>query len=116
MSIFAHIKLGSEKYPALTGVRAVGATVVFLDHFPLWPDRHITINVMAFFFVLSGFLIPRIYFETAELKGQWLARYFSNRFARIYPVYFLLLTIAVCLRHDFRPWTLVSNYTLIHAL
>jgi peptidoglycan/LPS O-acetylase OafA/YrhL len=116
MSVFSHIKLGSEKYPAMTGVRAVGATVVFLDHFPLWPAWHITLNVMAFFFVLSGFLIARIYYETAELKGAWLSKYFINRFARIYPVYFLLLSIAVCLQHDFRPWTLVSNYTLIHAL
>jgi peptidoglycan/LPS O-acetylase OafA/YrhL len=27
-----------------------------------------------------------------------------------------LLSIAVCLQHDFRPWTLITNYTLTHAL
>jgi peptidoglycan/LPS O-acetylase OafA/YrhL len=110
------LKIGNEKYPALTGVRAVGATVVFFDHFPLWADLHITINVMAFFFALSGFLIVRIYYEHAELGRKWLSRYFLNRFARIYPVYFLLLSIAVCINHDLRPWVLLTNYTLTHAL
>jgi peptidoglycan/LPS O-acetylase OafA/YrhL len=116
MRWFSRIEIGSERYPALTGVRALGATVVFLDHFPPWVDAHITLNVMAFFFALSGFLIVRIYYEQAELNRQWLAKYFANRFARIYPVYFLLLSVAVCLHHDFRPWTLITNYTLTHAL
>jgi peptidoglycan/LPS O-acetylase OafA/YrhL len=116
MRLFSRIKLGSERYPALTGIRALGATVVFIDHFPPWVDAHITINVMAFFFALSGFLIVRIYYEQAELRRRWLSKYFVNRFARIYPVYFLLLSIAVCLQHDFRPWTLITNYTLTHAL
>jgi peptidoglycan/LPS O-acetylase OafA/YrhL len=114
--VFSQIKLGREKYPALTGIRALGATVVFFDHFPLWSDSHITINVMAFFYALSGFLIVRVYYEQAELKRRWLFKYFVNRFARIYPVYFLLLSIAVCLQHEFRPWSLLANYTLTHAL
>jgi peptidoglycan/LPS O-acetylase OafA/YrhL len=116
MRLFSRMKIGSERYPALTGVRALGATVVFLDHFPPWVDSHITINVMSFFFALSGFLIVRIYYEQAELRRRWLSKYFVNRFARIYPVYFLLLCIAVCLRHDFSPWALITNYTLTHAL
>jgi peptidoglycan/LPS O-acetylase OafA/YrhL len=116
MSVFSTIKIGNERYPALTGVRAVGATVVFFDHFPLWADLHLTINVMAFFFVLSGFLIVRIYYEHVELGRKWLSRYFVNRFARIYPVYFLLLGITVCIQHDFRPWVLLTNYTLTHGL
>src|SRR3984957_6590303 len=116
MRLFPRIKLGSERYPALTGVRALGATVVFLDHFPPWVDSHITLNVMAFFFALSGFLIVRIYYQQAELTRKWLARYFVNRFARIYPVYFLLLTVAVLIQHESRPWVLAANYTLTHAL
>lgn len=112
----ARIKLGSEKYPALTGIRAVGAMVVFFDHFPVRPDAHIVVNVMAFFYALSGFLIVRIYYEQTAFTTKWLSKYFINRFARIYPVYFLLLTVAICLQHDYRPWTLLSNYTLTHAL
>jgi peptidoglycan/LPS O-acetylase OafA/YrhL len=116
MNLHARLELGSEKYPALTGVRAVGASVVFFDHFPLWADAHLTVNVMAFFYVLSGFLIVRIYCQQAQLRLTWLAKYFVNRFARIYPVYFLLLTVAVCLQDDLQPWVLIKNYTLTHAL
>ena len=116
MSPFSKIKIGNERYPALTGVRAFGAIVVYFDHFPLQADSRITLNVLAFFFALSGFLIVRIYYEQAKLKFQWLAKYFVNRFARIYPVYFLLLTLAVCIKHDYGPWVLLANYTLLHAL
>jgi peptidoglycan/LPS O-acetylase OafA/YrhL len=52
---------------------------------------------MAFFYSLSGFLIVRIYYQRVELKAAWLSKYFVNRFARIYPVYFLLLSIAIFL-------------------
>ena len=89
------LALPAERYPALTGVRAVGACCVFFDHFPFQPDAHITINVMAFFFVLSGFLIVRIYYGAADASRAWLTGYFINRFARIYPVSFLLLSVAV---------------------
>jgi peptidoglycan/LPS O-acetylase OafA/YrhL len=116
MAWFPKTALGTEKYPALTGIRALGAIAVFFDHFPAWPDSHIVINVLAFFYALSGFLIVRVYYERAELTRPWLAKYFANRFARIYPVYFLLLSVAVCLHHDFSPWVLLANYTLLHAL
>jgi peptidoglycan/LPS O-acetylase OafA/YrhL len=105
-----------ERYPALTGIRAFGAIVVFGDHFAPWPDWHVIINVMAFFYVLSGFLIFRLYHEQAQLTGRWLSKYFINRFARIYPVYFLLLTVAVCLHRNYSAVVLVTNYTLTHAL
>jgi peptidoglycan/LPS O-acetylase OafA/YrhL len=107
--------LGSERYPALTGVRALGASAVFFDHFPPQPNAHITLNVLAFFFALSGFLIIRIYYEKAALNSVWLSKYFVNRFARIYPVYFLLLTVAVVLHGESNPFVLLKNYTLTHA-
>jgi peptidoglycan/LPS O-acetylase OafA/YrhL len=116
VSLLPRIALGNEKYPALTGVRAVGASVVFFDHFPLWPDAHIVINVMAFFYALSGFLIVRIYYRQVQISGRWLGKYFLNRFARIYPVYFLLLTIVVCFGRHHDIWVLLKNYTLTHAL
>jgi len=116
VSAFSKVGLGSEKYPALTGIRALGASAVFFQHLPIWPDSHVTLNVMGFFYVLSGFLIVRIYYEQAQLQWRWLAKYFINRFARIYPVYFLLLSIAVLLHHDFRAGVLLANYTLTHAL
>jgi peptidoglycan/LPS O-acetylase OafA/YrhL len=76
----------------------------------------VIINVMAFFYALSGFLIIRIHYQQAQLQREWLTKYFVNRFARIYPVYFLLLTIVVLWHHDVHPLTLLTNYTLTHAL
>jgi peptidoglycan/LPS O-acetylase OafA/YrhL len=116
MSGFGAFAAGRERYPALTGIRAFGAIAVFFAHFPLRPQWHLVINVMAFFYALSGFLIVRIYHEQAEITAPWLSKYFSNRFARIYPVYFLLLTVAVCLQRDVHPTGLLTNYTLTHAL
>jgi peptidoglycan/LPS O-acetylase OafA/YrhL len=116
LKVLRKLDIGGEKYPALTGIRAVGASVVFFDHYSPWPDRHITINVMAFFFLLSGFLIVRIYYEKLQFSPEWLSKYFINRFARIYPVYFLLLSVAVILGPAVSGSTLLKNYTLTHGL
>ncbi len=88
--------------PALTGLRAVAAWMIFGLHFfpmknPAVPEFlkkivsqwHIGVDI---FFVLSGFLITYRYFG----KKINLKQYFVNRFSRIYPMYFLI-TIGVFL-------------------
>jgi peptidoglycan/LPS O-acetylase OafA/YrhL len=107
-----------ETFPALTGIRALGAMLVFIYHILPAGSPHFLygMNVLSFFFVLSGFLIVYIYNPTVSFSRQWLSSYFINRFARIYPVYFLLVTIAILLKADFRPLLLFKNYTLTHAL
>ncbi|GAB2831391.1 acyltransferase [Ferruginibacter profundus] len=94
----------------------MGAAAVFFLHLSFKIGFNISIDVMALFFVLSGFLIFYIYYENAAVKKWQLQQYFVNRFARIYPVYFLLVTVAIVLRHDFQPLFLFKNYTLTHAL
>lgn len=92
-------------FPALTGLRAVAAGLVLAHHFnPLTPERfgwrlhnlaaetHIGVTV---FFVLSGFLIGYRYLGRLGA----LRTYFANRFARIYPLYFLLTTLTFALLH-----------------
>lgn len=116
VKLFPSIQTGKEKYPALTGIRGFSAIAIFFDHFPIQANSHFVINVLAFFYVLSGFLIVRIYYDHAQINRNWVSGYLINRYARIYPVYFLLLTIAVFIRHDFHPWLLFKNYTLTHAL
>jgi len=83
--------------PALTGVRAVAAWLVFFHHynkgdfpypvFRLFNEFHIGVSL---FFVLSGFLICFRYYDNIELSRPWFGRYMKNRIARIYPMYFLL--------------------------
>lgn len=94
-------------YPALTGIRAFAAYLVFFHHFnpfprESWPERliregHIGVTI---FFVLSGFLIITRYLDKTRLSTNWLKGYFQNRIARIYPLYFLLtcLTFLVLLK------------------
>ncbi|SHJ03127.1 Acyltransferase family protein [Hymenobacter daecheongensis DSM 21074] len=86
--------------PALTGIRAVAAYLVFLHHFnPFHKDgvtRHLHSLLLEFhvgvpiFFVLSGFLITLRYAHSTEWTGRWWRSYLRNRLARIYPMYFLL--------------------------
>lgn len=98
-------KRSDSKYiPALTGVRAMAAYLVFISHYcyvfdasypyilqRFFGEFHIGVSI---FFVLSGFLITfRYYDRFTGLSKDWFLQYLKNRVARIYPMYFLL-TIA----------------------
>ncbi|MBL4677220.1 MAG: acyltransferase [Mucilaginibacter sp.] len=86
--------------PALTGVRALAAYLVFISHYAYAFDEDFSHGVQRFlnelhigvtiFFVLSGFLIAFRYFDNFKLTGDWFKQYLKNRVARIYPMYFLL--------------------------
>ncbi|TGE08336.1 acyltransferase family protein [Hymenobacter fodinae] len=103
--------------PALTGVRAIAAYLVFFYHFnPLgmenWGGRllhegHIGVSI---FFVLSGFLITLRYWGSAELNTSWLKQYFLNRFSRIYPLYALLTIFAFCMIWQDGKWDPVQQW------
>jgi len=112
--------LSTTYLPALTGVRAVAAYLVFLHHFnPFHPagstqllyrivlEFHIGVSI---FFVLSGFLITLRYYGTEQWNRRWWGTYLRNRVARIYPMYFLLTTVFFLLRFQaekgfaFRTW------------
>lgn len=95
-----HLTHSQPYYPALTGIRAVAAFMVFAHHFnPVAvassPFLHHLINELhigvSVFFVLSGFLITMRYSGSAFSWQQFMS-YVRNRIARIYPLYFLLTT------------------------
>ena len=107
--------------PALTGVRAVAAWLVFFHHhrtsllevgpLVLWWELHIGV---ALFFVLSGFVITWRYDRrvSAGKRESFLKGYFVNRFARIYPLYFVLV-VPVMLSYGVRsPGAWLLNLTL----
>lgn len=121
----------ADYFPALTGVRALAAYAVFNYHFNsvsatwfgetlyrLSYEMYLGVNV---FYVLSGFLIYYRYADDlARPSGGYLARYARNRFARIYPVYFLFLTLTFLWGYsqtgawpDLR--TTLATYTLTQA-
>jgi peptidoglycan/LPS O-acetylase OafA/YrhL len=91
----------SQNYiPALTGVRALAAYLVFISHYEYVFDANFPHPVQRFFqefhigvtifFVLSGFLIAFRYYDNFNLTKDWFKQYLKNRVARIYPMYFLL--------------------------
>lgn len=88
--------------PALTGLRAVAAFLVFFSHFPI-PSKRLGVFFAEFcselyigvsiFFVLSGFLITLRYSDNFTYSLGSFLKYMQKRFARIYPMYFLLTTL-----------------------
>lgn len=122
--------------PALTGVRALAAYLVFISHysyifddvFPpimqrFFGEFHIGVSI---FFVLSGFLITFRYYKNFHLTADWFKQYLKNRVARIYPMYSLLticafgyyfITKDVTITHgQTNPlWLLVLNITFLRG-
>lgn len=103
---------GSFIFKELTGMRAIAALLVYFHHFnpfagtdlfffdALVNELHIGVN---FFFVLSGFLLWYRYYSVIEDSFRFsnLKTYLVNRFARIYPVYFLLTTLTFVVLYFF---------------
>jgi peptidoglycan/LPS O-acetylase OafA/YrhL len=84
-------------FPALTGLRAVAAWMIFFYHTNPFAQDGLADRIVSelhvgvtLFFVLSGFLICVRYGGQIELSRRWLSNYVHRRFARIYPLYFLL--------------------------
>ena len=92
----------------LTGIRAFAASGVLLTHFhteleslvpafsrlaPIYSRGGLGVDL---FFILSGFIIAHIYAEKLRrAPGKEFVPYVINRFARIYPNYFVTLTMLV---------------------
>lgn len=93
---------GSYK-PQLDGLRALAVGLVMVEHYftraALWfPFGAIGVY---FFFVLSGYLITGILLRArgdAERSGgsRWftLRQFYARRFLRIFPIYYVVLTLA----------------------
>jgi peptidoglycan/LPS O-acetylase OafA/YrhL len=93
--------------PALTGLRAVAALLVVLFHYKnfvpgLAQSASSAARIVqagyvgvSLFFVLSGFILAYTYLEpNGGMRGS-LSDFWFARFARVYPVYFVALLIAL---------------------
>ncbi len=91
-----------KDFPALTGIRFIAVTFVFLSHYAnqlIQSPNHFgyiflrQLNVgVTLFFVLSGFLITHRYYEISY-AAKTFQFYITKRIARIFPLYLLLLCI-----------------------
>lgn len=105
-----NVPLGAHAIPALDGVRAVAASLVFLVHYqaafgrllgdePARPYRAgeylaaVGYHGVSVFFVLSGFLI----YGSLLARPVPLGRYLGRRVRRIYPPFFAVLVLYLVL-------------------
>lgn len=97
-------KLQKSYFPALTGVRSLAATLVFVTHFgyvltagfPGPVQRYISeLSIgLPMFFLLTGFLIALRYYDKFTFSYEWTKKYMISRFVRLYPMYLLFTVIA----------------------
>ena len=108
----------------MTGLRALAASMVFFHHAnPFSPhgtqrifflfvnEFHVGVSL---FFVLSGFLIYWRYESSLFKTPRWFLDYLQNRFARIYPLYFLLTTFIFAVLLVANQFTLNSEGIIIY--
>jgi peptidoglycan/LPS O-acetylase OafA/YrhL len=115
----------SRRFDALTGLRAFAASLVFLYHNrKYWRDQihpellrlvnefHIGVSI---FFVLSGFLLAYSYGAKPAKSLSAYRDYIIIRIARIFPLYWLILTAYyVDLRFGKMDFSILT-YTLLHG-
>jgi peptidoglycan/LPS O-acetylase OafA/YrhL len=96
-----------DRFPALDGIRAVAVTLVFMEHFGGGAHGGRVLNLINqirvrgwvgvdLFFVLSGFLITGILFDTRK-DSHYFKRFFARRSLRIFPVFYLVVAVLLAL-------------------
>jgi peptidoglycan/LPS O-acetylase OafA/YrhL len=95
------------RFPALDGIRALAVTMVFFDHYGGGSHGGFLLQLLNrirwngwvgvdLFFVLSGFLITGILFDTRN-DSHFFKRFFARRSLRIFPVFYLMCAILLLL-------------------
>src|ERR1700712_1417903 len=116
------MKRNKSRFDSLTGLRAVAAIMIFCFHFrkfwfgylPTFINRalnefHIGVSI---FFVLSGFLIAYTYKDEPLRSKTAYLKYILVRFARIFPIYIIILTLKYCTIGFPTMKEVFLNYTL----
>ena len=108
-----------QYYPALDGLRALAVLLVFASHYvDLPPALSWGFTGVDIFFVLSGFLITGILFDSQDRTDRYRV-FYARRTLRIFPLYYAVLLLPVVLYPVFRwqlhpaQWTwpvYVGNY------
>src|SRR5262249_36057770 len=83
--------------PRLDSFRAIAALLIVYHHYfaAIMPVRLNTSQGVAFFFVLSGFLITKLLLHDHGTTGQILGRFYVRRTFRIFPLYYFVLILGI---------------------
>ncbi len=106
-------------FPALTGIRAIAAYMVFIHHrnpfdvsvfgqsiHDFFGEFHVGVTL---FFVLSGLLICNRYYDDNYFNFK---SYLLKRFARIYPVYFVLTSLTFIFYAVFLQQNRINDFSI----
>jgi peptidoglycan/LPS O-acetylase OafA/YrhL len=97
----------THRFPALDGIRALAITTVFAFHYGGGVRSGLVLSFynalrlrgwmgVDLFFVLSGFLITGILYDTRN-DTHFFQRFFVRRSVRIFPVFYLLAAVLLIL-------------------
>jgi len=89
-------------FDALDGLRAISILLVLFHHVPRYPVQHFLHTLqengrygVAFFFVISGFLICTLFLREEQKTGRIdLWKFYGRRALRLLPLYY----VALCLQ------------------
>lgn len=95
------------RLPALDGIRALAITLVFFEHYGGGSHGGLILRALGearkrgwvgvdLFFVLSGFLITGILYDTRN-DSHFFQRFYARRSVRIFPVFYLVAFILLAL-------------------
>jgi peptidoglycan/LPS O-acetylase OafA/YrhL len=110
---------------SLTSLRFFAAAGVFLHHcefygntkspFLIWLQKVLFEGFVGvnFFYILSGFIIAYSYEQHKKHGTYKISDFFYNRFARLYPVHFLTLLIAIVAYIPFQYFNQIHTSQLI---
>lgn len=111
----------SAYFPALTGVRALAAYLVFVYHIRITESIPQAVTLffnggkigVAIFFVLSGFLIAYRYTGTLQTGRVSYGHYLFRRAARLYPVYVAVTILMLLWKNNQSLVSWFLNLTLL---
>jgi len=100
------------RFPALDGLRALAITMVFARHYGGGAHGGLLLRLfndvrtygwigVDLFFVLSGFLITGILYDT-QADSKYFKRFFARRAFRILPVFYIVFVILLLLTPIFK--------------
>jgi peptidoglycan/LPS O-acetylase OafA/YrhL len=109
---FAAFKKNSY-FKALDGLRAISILMVLFHHAPKYPAQHFLHTLqdngrygVAFFFVISGFLICTLLLREEEKNGRIdLWKFYGRRALRLLPLYYAALLVQAALVYGLKQYT-----------
>ena len=98
-------------YPGLDGLRGVAVLLVLVQHYIAVGTKFVWGWVgVRIFFVLSGFLITGILYDTRHAARRWSV-FYARRALRIFPLYYGALVLGLLLYPAFR-WVVHPSWIL----